>query len=346
MGNRGGHFISTAFTGQGGAGGWGGGGQGGRAENNNDGSGGGGGGYSGGGSGPNGGDGGGGGGSFVFTSTANRPAAPVLARNSGAHSGNGAVSITLQRYSFQPDTSAPLSLPEAYFSKDLQFPNDVTGGEVDLGGSAVIPAGASYVELSPATNSQSGTMVVKSIPARQKVSRMVVKFQVQTTGGTTPPADGFSFNFGPDLAANQPIGVDGLASGLAVTFDTFDGGDLDSAPAVEVVYDSVVKGGISFLGARQGGRVPAYPVVEDASGNSQSLTPEGNWVPVQVDLVGDLEKGGGLVSVTWNGYRILKDIPVSYLASQSEGWRIGFGAQTGALNQAHRIRNVSIAADT
>ena len=219
-GNFGGHLTDSI----GGAGGWGGGGEGGQASGTKDGGGGGGGGYSGGGGGPNPGNGGGGGGSFVFTSTANRPAAPVPARNTGAHSGNGAVSITLQRYSLQPDTSAPLSLPDAYFSKDLQFPNDVTGGEVDLGGSATVPAGASYVELTPATNSQSGTMVIKSIPPRQKVSRMVVKFEVQTTGGTAPPADGFSFNFGPDLAANQAIGVDGIANGLAVTFDTHDGG--------------------------------------------------------------------------------------------------------------------------
>ena len=344
-------YLNGNFGGQltdsiGGAGGWGGGGEGGQASGTKDGGGGGGGGYSGGGGGPNPGNGGGGGGSFVFTSTANRPAAPVPARNTGAHSGNGAVSITLQRYSLQPDTSAPLSLPDAYFSKDLQFPNDVTGGEVDLGGSATVPAGASYVELTPATNSQSGTMVIKSIPPRQKVSRMVVKFEVQTTGGTAPPADGFSFNFGPDLAANQAIGVDGIANGLAVTFDTHDGGGGDSAPAVEVVYDSAVKGGVSFSITRPREAMPAYPVVEDTSGNPQSLTTGGKWVPVQVDLVGDLEKGGGSVSVTWDGYRILKDIPVPYLASQSEGWRIGFGAQTGTLNQAHRVQNLSIAADT
>jgi hypothetical protein len=342
-GNFGGYVTGSI----GGAGGWGGGGQGGPAKSGTDGGGGGGGGYSGGGGGKNPGDGGGGGGSFVFSSTANRPAASGVVRTTGAQSGNGAVSITLQRLSFQPDTSAPLSLPGAYFTKDLKFPDDITGGDVDLGPGVTVPAGTSYAELTPATNSQSGTMVIKSIPARQKVSRMVVKFQVQTTGGTTVPAEGFSFNFGPDLAANQPIGVDGIASGLAVTFDTYDGGDPDSAPAVEVVYDSLVKGGISFLGSRQAGRLPPYAVVEDASGNSQSLTTGDTWVPVQVDLVGDLEKGGGLVNVTWNGYRILKDIPVPYLPSQSEGWRIAFGAQTGsANNQAQRVRNLSLAADT
>jgi hypothetical protein len=282
----------------------------------------------------------------VFSSNSNRPAAWVLARNTGAQGGNGAVSITLQRYSLQPDTSAPLSLPDAYFSKDLQFPNDVTGGDVDLGGSAIVPAGTSEVELTPAANGQSGTMVIKSIPARQKVSRMVVKFEVQTKGGTTPPADGFSFNFGPELAANQPIGVDGIASGLAVTFDTYDGENPDPAGALEVVYDSVVKGGVSFSVTRPGGAMPAYPVVEDTSGNPQSLSTGDNWVPVQVDLVGDPDLGGGLVSVTWNGYRVLKNVPVPYLPAQSEGWRIGFGAQTGSLNQAHRIRKVSIAADT
>ena len=330
----------------GGAGGWGGGGGGGGATDTHDGGGGGGGGYSGGGGGPNHGDGGGGGGSFVFTSTADRPAARVLARNTGAQGGNGAISITIQRYSLPADTSAPLSLPDAYFSKDVQFPNDVTGGDVDLGGSATVPAGAPYVELTHAANWQSGTMVIKSIPARQKVSRMVVKFQVQTTGGTTPPADGFSFNFGPELAANEPIGVDGISEGLAVTFDTYDGENPDPAGALEVVYDSVVKQGVSFSVTRPDGAMPLYPVAEDASGNPQSLTTGDNWVPVQVDLVGDPDLGGGLVSVTWNGYQVLKNVPVPYLPAESEGWQIGFGAQTGALNQAHRIRNVSIAADT
>jgi hypothetical protein len=330
----------------GGAGGWGGGGGGGSATSTNDGGGGGGGGYSGGGGGRNHGDGGGGGGSFAFTGSADRPAARVFARNTGAHGGNGAISITLQRYSLPADTTAPLSLPDAYFSKDLQFPNDVTGGDVDLGGSATVPEGASYVQLTPAANWQSGNMVIKSIPVRQKVSRMVVKFQVQTTGGTTPPADGFSFNFGPELAAIEPIGVDGISEGLAVTFDTYDGENLDPAGALEVVYDSVVKQGVSFSVTRPDGAMPLYPVVEDASGNPQSLTTGDNWVPVQVDLVGDPDLGGGLVSVTWNGYQVLKNVPVPYLPAESEGWQIGFGAQTGALNQAHRIRNVSIAADT
>ena len=330
----------------GGAGGWGGGGGGGSATSTNDGGGGGGSGYSGGGGGPNPGNGGGGGGSCVFTGSADRPAARVFARNTGAHGGNGAISITLQRYSLPADTTAPLSLPDAYFSKDLQFPNDVTGGDVDLGGSATVPEGASYVQLTPAANWQSGNMVIKSIPVRQKVSRMVVKFQVQTTGGTTPPADGFSFNFGPELAAIEPIGVDGISEGLAVTFDTYDGENPDPAGALEVVYDSVVKQGVSFSVARPDGAMPPYPVVEDASGNPQSLTTGDNWVPVQVDLVGDPDLGGGLVSVTWNGYQVLKNVPVPYLPAESEGWQIGFGAQTGALNQAHRIRNVSIAADT
>ena len=251
-GNLGGRLLDSI----GGAGGWGGGGEGGQATGTKDGGGGGGGGYSGGGGGPNPGDGGGGGGSFVFASTANRPAARVFARNTGAHGGNGAISITPQRYSLPADTTAPLSLPDAYFSKDLQFPNDVTGGDVDLGGSATVPEDASYVQLTPAANWQSGNMVIKSIPVRQKVSRMVVKFQVQTTGGTTPPADGFSFNFGPELAANQPIGVDGISEGLAVTFDTYDGENPDPAGALEVVYDSVVKQGVSFSVARPDGAMP------------------------------------------------------------------------------------------
>jgi hypothetical protein len=353
-GNAGGNATGGTYT-RGGAGGFGGGGQGGGAGSSNDGGGGGGGGYSGGGGGPLPGNGGAGGGSWVPENNkepgANKdgthPLDPSITaitsfKLNGTNSGAGSVRITRV---IQPDTSLPLSLPDALFAKEVRIPDDITGGEVDRVGSATVEGSA--VELTPATNNQGGSLIIKSIPPRQRVSRMVVKFNVKTSGGTSPPADGFSFNFGPDITAATTIGDNGVARGLAVTFDTFDGGGTDSGPAVEVLYDSVVKDGISFGGPRQLDRAPAYPVAEDAAGKLMSLTTgDTAWVPVQVDISGDLENGGGIVNVTWNGYRILTDVRVSYVPARAEGWVIAFAARTGGLNQAHRIRDISIAADT
>ena len=355
-GNNGGNKTGSEYT-RGGAGGWGGGGQGGGAGTSNDGGGGGGGGYSGGGGGPQPGNGGAGGGSWVPEDNKGTGArqdtlyplnpnikATTTVRTNGANPGNGSVKITLQRLSFQPDRSEPLSLPGAWFAKDVRIPDDIDSGEVDQSGSATVQGSA--VELTSATNNLSGSLIIKSIPTRQKVSRMVVKFEAQTAGGTTPPAAGFSFNFGPDLSTATQFGDNGAARGLAVTFDTYDEGGSDTGPAVEVLYDSVWKSGISFLGQRQNDRLPAYPVAEDSAGNSLSLTTGETWVPVQVDISGDLENGGGVVNVTWNGYRILTDVGVPYVPARAEGWHIAFAARTGGLNQAHRIRNISIAADT
>lgn len=354
--NHGGNMTGSQYF-RGGAGGWGGGGQGGGAGSSNDGGGGGGGGYSGGGGGPQPGNGGAGGGSWVPEDNRQAGARPdtryplnpdiqatTTVRTNGANPGNGSVRITLQRLSFQPDTSEPLSLPGALFAKDVRIPDDIDSGEVDRFGSATVQGSA--VELTSATNNQNGKLIIKSIPTRQKVSRMVVKFEAQIEEGTTPPADGFSFNFGPDITAATTIGDNGAARGLAVTFDTYDEGGSDTGPAVEVLYDSVWKSGISFLGQRQNDRFPAYPVVEDAAGKSMSLTTGAAWVPVQVDISGDLENGGGVVNVTWNGYRILTDVAVPYVPARAEGWHIAFAARTGGLNQAHRIRDISIAADT
>jgi len=353
-GNAGGNVTGSPYT-RGGAGGFGGGGQGGGAGSNSAGGGGGGGGYSGGGGGPQEGDGGAGGGSWVPENNkepgANKNGTHPLDPNitaitsfkfNGANPGAGSVRITRV---IQPDTALPLSLPDALFAKEVRIPDDITGGEVDRVGSATVEGSA--VELTPATDNQEGSLIIKSIPQRQRVSRMVVKFNVQTSGGTSPPADGFSFNFGPDITAATTIGDNGVAKGLAVTFDTYDEGASDTGPAVEVLYDSAVKGGISFGGPRQLDRAPAYPVAEDAAGKLMSLTTgDKAWVPVQVDISGDLENGGGMVNVTWNGYRILTDVPVPYVPARAEGWIIAFAARTGGLNQAHRIRDISIAADT
>jgi hypothetical protein len=224
------------------------------------------------------------------------------------------------------------------FTDTLQFPGSASRTDVSLLGSAKTVG--DYVQLTDASATQEGSLVIASIPPGETVKRLTVKFEVQTptAGSTTPPADGFSFNFGPDLFGST-IGEDGIPTGLAITFDTFDNGGSDTAPAAEVVYDSAVKAGISFSGTRVGGRAAAY-----ASSTAISLSTGDTPVPVQIDLAVPSAGGDALVTVTWNGVKILQNVAVPY--APSKGWRIGFGGRTGAEYQKQSVRNISIEAET
>lgn len=176
------------------------------------------------------------------------------------------------------------------FTDSIQFPSGVSRPDVSLVGAAKTVGDA--VQLTDAATFQEGTLVIGSIPPGEVVKKLTVKFEVQTKDGTSPPADGFSFNFGPNLFGST-VGEDGIESGLAVTFDTFDNGGLDTAPAVEVVYDQAVKAGVSVAGTRAGGRSAHYVFAKNGAGANLSLTTGSAFIPVQIDLDVPVEDGGG-----------------------------------------------------
>ncbi|MEY4245551.1 MAG: hypothetical protein RLZZ245_3136, partial [Verrucomicrobiota bacterium] len=315
----------------------------------------GGGGYSGGGGGSQPGNGGAGGGSWVpednrqagARGDATSPLDPSIVaitnttdRLSGAHVGDGVVKITFLReslpYEAAPDLSTNLGAS----------PDFDTMEQPDLVVTPSTVSQAGYFELTPASGNRNGSAVWTPVAERQRVKHLMATFEVQLTNGSATPADGFSFNFGPDLKAAIPFSQDGVGRGLSVTFDTFDNGGSDTAPAAEVLYDGQLKGGVSFDGNRDSGRLPSYKVVENQSGYSQSLTTGDRWVPVQVELSGN-DTGGGVVTVTWDGIKILDQVSVPFAVSSALGWQMGFGAQTSNSGyQAQRIRKIRVLGDS
>ena len=222
-------------------------------------------------------------------------------------------------------------------SKLYQFPKMATDADVCLEGNATNPAGADYVSLTEAGTNQRGTLILDPLPAGQLVRDLNVKFEMRVNGGSTTPADGYSFNFGPSLFASN-IGEDGTTTGLAVTFDTYDdssSGVVDTAPAVEVVYDKNVKAGKSFTGTRWNSKAASY------TQSGLSLI-SADFVPVEVHLTA-LDNGTAKVVVTFNKVQII-DTTVPY--TPAKGWRIGVGARTGGFYEKHHIRNVDVAAST
>ncbi len=336
-GNNGGYGRAGASDG-----GWGGGGEAGPVNNaligGHNGGGGGGGGYSGGAGGPSAKSGGGGGGSFFSALTAVVPVA-------GARSGNGLVRIN-------PVSSAWLDAGEDYwFTQLFRFPDALELNEtVSLGGSAVSDVTTTpYVRLTQSAQGQSGGLLLRPLPP-QLIKDLKVSFKVRLTDGTAPPADGFSFNFGPQIDVVD-LGAGGVSEGLSVRFDSFDnssdcagGGACDSAPAVEVVYDGVVIGGVSFDGVRADGAAPAYDLATDPeSGQYLALTTGQEPAQVVVVLTANAETSGGAVTVVWNGVEILSKVSVPYV--RAAGWDIGFGASTGGFYQEQSVADVVVQAN-
>ena len=64
-------------------------------------------------------------------------------------------------------------------------------------------------------------------------------FRMKIVPLTTPPADGFSFNWANNLPnGTWPNSEEGTGSGLTVAFDIYDNGALE-APAIDVKWNGV-----------------------------------------------------------------------------------------------------------
>ena len=232
---------------------------------------------------------------------------------------------------------ASIARAQSSFSDTISFPT-VREDLTIVGAKQVGEA----LQLTDAVASETGSIVINSIPKGVRVEKLKVTFDVQTTGGTSLPADGYSFNFGPAMV-NSKLTEDGVAEGLAVTFDTFDNDNSDTAPAAEVVYNGETKSGISFSGHRNN-RPAHYPsLAKDSSGADMSLTTGDKWVKIVIELAASEVDVGGQVTVTYNDIPIMKDVSVPF--TPAAGWGIGFAARTGSFYQKQSIRNIEIHAD-
>jgi len=103
-----------------------------------------------------------------------------------------------------------------------------------------------FLKLTDAINGVGGIFYIDDFAAGQPVKRFTATFKAYLFGsvccGTAGslPADGFSFNLAPaaSVVANPAYGVpaeEGLDSGLAINFDTWDNGG-GEAPAIEVKW--------------------------------------------------------------------------------------------------------------
>ena len=118
--------------------------------------------------------------------------------------------------------TAVLTASAGTFSTD--FNSGVPAG-ASLYGSALVdttggPDGSGCLKMTSAVASASAGFVIDNFDNGGAITAFTAAFQLVMGGGTATPADGFSFNFAPDLP-DGAISEEGAGTGLTVEFDTY-----------------------------------------------------------------------------------------------------------------------------
>jgi len=181
-----------------------------------------------------------------------------------------------------------------------------------LFGSAYLNAGA--LELNSNAAPQIGSLILNDPMPGQIISNFTARFKLRLTPITTPPADGFSFNWATDLT-NAAFGEEGAGTGLTVSFDTYDNGG-GEAPAVDI---------------RWNGATVAHRLVP------LSLLVTGtNFVDVFIRL-----NTNATLDVVYGCQSVYAHQPVPGLTGLM-GARFGLGGRAGGLIETHTIDDFTL----
>ena len=172
--------------------------------------------------------------------------------------------------------------------------------------------------LTPGTNSQQGAFLTADFAPGRVVRGFTATFKLRIANGSGQPADGFSFNWAPNLP-NGSLGEEGGGTGLTVSFDTYDNGGFE-APAIDVKWNSNVVSHtsvpLSFLSAF-----------------------DGSFRTASIRLNSD-----GTIDIIYNCTPVLTHFAVPGYAPQLSG-RFLLGARTGGEYASHSIDDLVLQLD-
>lgn len=212
----------------------------------------------------------------------------------------------------------PLSISNPKVSFDFEDGAVPNGTELNAGtgGGGYIDAGV--VHLTDAANGQGGTFVVNDLDNGQAVNAFTAHFKVRVGGGTTPPADGFSFVWVNDLPAGVVFGEDGSGTGLVISFDIFDNGnETPPAPSIDARFNGTTAATVHL------------PYQQMETGD--------NFGDVFIRLESD-----GTLDLQYNGMAIFNNVQLPGF-TPLRGAAFAIGARTGGYNENQWIDDVQIA---
>jgi hypothetical protein len=102
----------------------------------------------------------------------------------------------------------------------LLFPGALGGGIIDSVGGV---GDSGVLKLTMADNDDSGAFIVNDLNSGRSVTAYSANFMLRMGNGSAEPADGFSFNFGPNLqnAAGATLGENGVGTNFTFAVDNY-----------------------------------------------------------------------------------------------------------------------------
>jgi hypothetical protein len=163
-----------------------------------------------------------------------------------------------------------------------------------------------------------------------------------TTAGTTPPADGFSYSYGPDVVCmptpiatgdNILVGAgaanpeNGSGSGIRLSFDAYTNGV--NVNGIYLMYNCLRMNPASTLTPAEG--------LYYFDANTSWIGGANTHVTITINALGQM-------SMWLAGTQVLNNaqLPANYLTADKSTWKHAFAARTGLLNQGHLIDNLDI----
>jgi hypothetical protein len=211
--------------------------------------------------------------------------------------------------------------------------------QAELCNNAVITSGK--LQLTAPVNSQKGGILITNTTG-VATNDFQIDFDMITTAGTTPPADGFSYSYGPDVVCmpaalgtgdNVLVGAgdanpeNGSGSGIRLSFDAYTNGV--NVNGIYLMYNCLRRNPASTLTPAEG----LYYFDANTSWIGGATT----HVTITINALGQM-------SMWLAGTQVLNNaqLPSDYLTADKSTWKHAFAARTGGLNQGHLIDNLDI----
>jgi hypothetical protein len=216
-------------------------------------------------------------------------------------------------------TVVDLTVPTAP-TLTLNFNDGAVPANTAVSGSASVAAtggvsDSGMLVLTLNQNSLAGGFIIEPLLGGAEVSALWASFDLHISEGTGLPADGFSFNFAPNVSSGGS-GPEPSFSGLSVVFDTYDnsGGE---APAIEVRW----KG----------------QIVSSTKGSwSTTIDTGAGFRTVLVRVT-----PAGVLDLAYGDRVLVNSLQLTNYSFITAG-KFGFFANTGGENENHWVDNINL----
>jgi Bacterial lectin len=206
------------------------------------------------------------------------------------------------------------------------------------GTAAVQPSGgftnSGYLQLTTAASGGDAAVLINDLDSGTPVVSFTAQFKLWLGTPFYNIADGFSFNFAPDLPAGtypqNPVGTttigaeEGAGTGYTIEFDTYDNGAPDSAPSIGIKVGPGLGDHSTYDGS-------------ELADTAVTLRKE-NFVDCVIQL-----NPNNTLTVTYDGAYVYSNLDLSSSGYTPVGASLfGFGARSGGITENAWLDNLTI----